>query len=53
MLEEIRDNIIKSGADKSFMSGSGSTMVGIYSDREKKDRALKYLNNLNYKVIRI
>jgi len=46
-LSVIRDQILQSGADKAFMSGSGSTMVGVFSSIEKiRDSAGLFSNSI-------
>jgi len=41
---EYRDNLIKSGAEKVMLCGSGSTWFGIYSDRTKLKSAFERLS---------
>ena len=38
-LESIRGKLLKAGAETARMSGSGSTLFGIFRDRELRDRA--------------
>jgi 4-diphosphocytidyl-2-C-methyl-D-erythritol kinase len=51
VLLQIKNDILKSGADVSFMSGSGSTMVGIYENDLKKESGVKQLKKNGYKII--
>jgi 4-diphosphocytidyl-2-C-methyl-D-erythritol kinase len=38
-LESLRGKLLKAGAETARMSGSGSTLFGIFRDRELRDRA--------------
>ncbi|OHD23994.1 MAG: 4-(cytidine 5'-diphospho)-2-C-methyl-D-erythritol kinase [Spirochaetes bacterium GWD1_27_9] len=49
ILSEIKANILKSGADVSLMSGSGSTMFGIYENSKKLEDGIEHLLKYNYK----
>lgn len=53
VLGKIKVDMIKSGADVSFMSGSGSTMVAIYNNRKKLEEGEGFLNRIGYKTIEI
>lgn len=53
LLKKIYFNILDSNADKAFMSGSGSTMVGIYSTKNKMKNGINILKNLGYKVTQV
>jgi 4-diphosphocytidyl-2C-methyl-D-erythritol kinase len=53
VLKEIKNKIFESNADAGFMSGSGSTMVGIYNSKEKLNIGLNLLKNQGYNCIQI
>lgn len=40
-IDKIKRRLIESGAKKTLMSGSGSTVFGVFEDKEDADRALK------------
>lgn len=52
-LSKIKEQILSSGADASFMSGSGSTMVGIYNSPQSKDKGINYLKKMGHDIIEI
>ncbi len=43
-LREAVDALLEEGADLSLLSGSGSAVVGYFSDRARRDDALKKLS---------
>ena len=43
-LIDIKTNMNSMGAEKTFMTGSGSTMVGLFSDVDHFDRAFNYFS---------
>lgn len=45
-LGAIKKRLVESGASWSAMTGSGSTMVGAYPDRKRRDRAAASMNEL-------
>jgi 4-diphosphocytidyl-2-C-methyl-D-erythritol kinase len=49
-LKYIYDNILSTNPDKVFMSGSGSTLVGLYPTNKSMKNAIKYLRKKGYKV---
>jgi 4-diphosphocytidyl-2-C-methyl-D-erythritol kinase len=49
-LSEMKSEIIRLGADAAVMSGSGSTLVGIFSDREPAARAARKLKQRHKKL---
>ena len=40
----LKEAVKEQGAEASLMSGSGSTIFGIFQDKDKADRALSVLN---------
>jgi len=48
ILQDIKVQLIELGAIGSLMSGSGSTVFGIFSSREKLIIAKKYFKKYNY-----
>jgi len=51
VLDKIKSDILESGALSGFMSGSGSTMAGIYKNHSDKQKAVINLKNKGYAVI--
>ena len=49
-LQNIYEDILNSNADKAFMSGSGSTMVGVYPTKERLEKGLEKLKKNGYKA---
>ena len=50
LLQEIKTQLLDQGALGSLMSGSGSTIFGIFPSREKLQMAKKYFKKYNYWV---
>ena len=44
IIDEIKEDMKKLGADNALMSGSGPTVFGLYSDEESIAEAYKVLN---------
>jgi 4-diphosphocytidyl-2C-methyl-D-erythritol kinase len=42
-LARLKASLLASGASSAFMTGSGSTMVGLFASRETADRAARVL----------
>ncbi len=51
VLEDTKAQILNSGASVSFMSGSGSTMVGIYDTLQKKEQGMTYLKEVGLTLL--
>ncbi len=52
-LKNIYNDILNTNADKVFMSGSGSTLVGLYSNNNKLKNGLNILKKYGYKVKKV
>jgi 4-diphosphocytidyl-2-C-methyl-D-erythritol kinase len=50
-LEMIKEQIMSSGADAALMSGSGSTIFGIYENESKKKSGAEILKKLGNRII--
>lgn len=48
ILSDIKNSILESGADASVMSGSGSTIIGIYESFEKRKTGIEHLRSCGY-----
>lgn len=51
-IKEIEKTIEASGAVKSWMSGSGATVIGMFDAQEKRDRAFENLIGRGWRVIK-
>lgn len=50
ILNAIKEQLLKVGADAAFMSGSGSTMVGIFNGKQKTVEASNFFNGQGYQT---
>ncbi|HNZ27915.1 MAG TPA: 4-(cytidine 5'-diphospho)-2-C-methyl-D-erythritol kinase [Spirochaetota bacterium] len=50
ILSDIKNDVLDSGADASVMSGSGSTIIGIYETYEKRKTGIERLQSYGYNV---
>lgn len=50
ILSDIKNNVLNGGADASVMSGSGSTIIGIYKSFEKRKTGIAHLQSCGYRV---
>ncbi len=50
ILNNIKNELIKSGADTSLMSGSGSSMLGIFHQEDKAIKSYNILKDSDYQV---
>ncbi|MBD5454901.1 MAG: 4-(cytidine 5'-diphospho)-2-C-methyl-D-erythritol kinase [Lachnospiraceae bacterium] len=46
VIRQIKEEMLKSGAENSLMSGSGPTVFGIYKEKERAEEALKLISQL-------
>ncbi|MDO5725719.1 MAG: 4-(cytidine 5'-diphospho)-2-C-methyl-D-erythritol kinase [Tissierellia bacterium] len=52
-IETIKEKLIESGAYLSLMSGSGSSVFGIFEDKSQFDELDKYFESKNFKTYRL
>ena len=50
VIGDIKKKLLSLGADGALMSGSGSTVFGIFSEKDKALKAINSLNNIFNKV---
>ena len=49
-IDKIKKDLIKNGANGALMSGSGSCVFGLFSDKKVMEEAYKYFKNQNYEI---